>query len=198
MQIAHTQGNLYLALEGIDTCGKSTQIELLKRRFPQAIFTKEPGGSALGKELRNILLHGNITSKKAEFLLFLSDRAEHIERVIAPNLGNLIISDRSLISGIAYAKGFDDVWLRELNLFATGGILPNLAVILELSKEELERRLSNKKHDTIESRGVGYLMELQERIKEAARLLRIPSVVIDATKTPEAICERIIQRIKQA
>lgn len=198
MQIAHTQGNLYLALEGIDTCGKSTQIELLKRRFPQAIFTKEPGGSALGKELRNILLHGNITSKKAEFLLFLSDRAEHIERVIAPNLGNLIISDRSLISGIAYAKGFDDMWLRELNLFATGGILPNLAVILELSREELERRLSNKKHDTIESRGVGYLMELQERIKEAARLLGIPSVVIDATKTPEAICERIIQRIKQA
>ena len=98
MQIAHTQGNLYLALEGIDTCGKSTQIELLKRRFPRAIFTKEPGGSVLGKELRDILLHGNITSKKAEFLLFLSDRAEHIERVIAPRLGNLIISDRSLIS----------------------------------------------------------------------------------------------------
>ncbi len=198
MQIAHTQGNLYLALEGIDTCGKSTQIELLKRRFPRAIFTKEPGGSVLGKELRDILLHGNITSKKAEFLLFLSDRAEHIERVIAPNLGNLIISDRSLISGIAYAKGFDDIWLRELNLFATGGIQPNLAVILELSREELERRLSNKKHDTIESRGVGYLMELQERIKEAARLLKIPSVVIDATKTPEAICERIIRRIEQA
>lgn len=197
MQVACARGNLYLALEGIDTCGKSTQIGLLKERFPQAIFTKEPGGSAFGSEIRDILLHGNIT-KRAELLLFLSDRAEHVEQVIVPNLGKLIISDRSLISGIAYAKGFDDIWLKELNLFATGGILPNLAVILELSKEELECRLSNKKHDRIESQGVGYLMELQERIKVAVELLGIPSVIIDATKKPEEICELIIQKIERS
>ncbi|MGP1451040.1 MAG: dTMP kinase [Wolinella sp.] len=188
--------NLYVAIEGIDTCGKSTQIALLRERFPEAIFTKEPGGSVLGEKLREILLHGEARSARAEMLLFLADRAEHAESVLKNREESLLFSDRSLVSGIAYASGFEMDWLVELNLFAVCGIVPDLVVILELTQDELERRISQKSRDTIESRGVEYLMELQERIKEASSTLKIATLVIDASKSPGEICEIIASSVR--
>ena len=99
---------MYVIFEGIDTCGKSTQIELLKQKYPNAIFTKEPGGTTLGDSLREILLHGSIKSKYAEILLFLADRAEHFDEIIKINLDKDIFSDRGFISGIAYAMNYVD------------------------------------------------------------------------------------------
>lgn len=183
---------MYVAIEGVDTCGKSTQIALLKRRFPEAIYTKEPGGTALGMKLRELLLGGEAKSAKAELLLFLADRAEHMELVIKPALDKLLFSDRSLISGMAYAKGWDELWLKSLNLFATEGIVPDKVVILELTAKELSYRLSQKSHDSIESRGVEYLLELQERIKQMTALLGIPSLTLSASLSPEEIHERIV------
>ena len=94
---------MYIAIEGIDTAGKTTQIERLKKHFPDAIITKEPGGTSIGKEIREMVLSAKAQSKKAEFLLFLADRAEHIKEVVEPNLDKMIISDRSAVSGVAYA-----------------------------------------------------------------------------------------------
>ncbi|MEO1937666.1 MAG: dTMP kinase, partial [Sulfurimonas sp.] len=94
---------MYIAIEGIDTAGKSTQIAALQKHFPNAIITKEPGGTAIGAEIRSLVLSAKAQSKKAEFLLFLADRAEHIQEVIKPNLDKMIISDRSVVSGVAYA-----------------------------------------------------------------------------------------------
>ena len=94
---------MYIAIEGIDTAGKSTQIECLKSLFPEAVYTKEPGGTPAGIEIRSMVLHGELKSKMAELLLFLADRAEHTESIILPNINSLIISDRSAVSGIAYA-----------------------------------------------------------------------------------------------
>ncbi|OQU74052.1 dTMP kinase, partial [Helicobacter pylori] len=107
---------MYVALEGVDGAGKSTQVELLKTRFKNALFTKEPGGTKIGESLRRIALNENI-SELARAFLFLSDRAEHTESVIKPALKEkrLIISDRSLISGMAYSQ-FSSL---ELNLLAT-------------------------------------------------------------------------------
>jgi len=107
---------MYTLLEGIDRSGKSTQIKLLKREFPKAIFTKEPGGTPLGQKIRSILLHSNQKpASLAEVFLFLADRNEHINKVIKPNLDRLIISDRGFISGIAYgvARGLDEEMLLE-------------------------------------------------------------------------------------
>ena len=186
---------MYLVIEGIDTAGKSTQIELLKQDYPNAIFTKEPGGSALGEKLREILLEGSLDlSKEAEFLLFLSDRAEHIAKVIKPNRSHLIISDRSLISGIAYAKTIPQAL--KFNLFATQGILPDCVILLELSNEELLRRLSLKQNDRIEQRGVEYLLEIQDRMIEASRALEIPLIRINASLSKEEIYQRIIKEIQ--
>ena len=76
---------MYAVIEGIDTAGKSTQLELLKEKLPYAIFTKEPGGTPLGIKLRNMALDGEAKSKIAEMFLFMADRAEHIEEVIKNN-----------------------------------------------------------------------------------------------------------------
>jgi dTMP kinase len=190
---------MYVAIEGIDTAGKSTQIERLRAALPDAIITKEPGGTPTGSKIRDIVLHGDVKSPTAELLLFLADRSEHIEDVVRPNLGGLIISDRSVLSGLAYAmvqQRFDVEKLVELNRFATEGILPERAFLLQLSEAELEHRLSQKEHDAIESRGTEYLLRIQAALIEAASLLGIDLTVIDASNSMETITEEIINTIK--
>ncbi|EAL5650046.1 dTMP kinase, partial [Campylobacter lari] len=146
---------MYIAFEGVDCVGKSTQIELLKKYFKDAIFTKEPGGSELGVHLRKILLESKMQfSKKAELLLFLADRANLIDIHLVQNKNKLIISDRSFVSNMAYAKfDFDQNILFDLNSFATGGFFPQKIVFLHGSKELIEQRLSKKNLDSIEKRG---------------------------------------------
>lgn len=183
---------MYVAIEGIDTAGKSTQISLLKTAYPQALFTLEPGGSELGKRLREILLESDMRlSERAEFLLFLSDRAEHCSKILLPNRDKLIISDRSLISGIAYAKGLAWEEVISLNLFSTQGLKPDIVVLLELSQEELTKRLSAKKQDSIELRGIEYLLEIQNRMVEACEVLGVKLQRIDASKSVEDIHTQI-------
>lgn len=183
---------MYVAIEGIDTAGKSTQISLLKNTYPHALFTLEPGGSELGKRLREILLESEMRlCERAEFLLFLSDRAEHCTKILLPNRDKLIISDRSLISGIAYAKGLPLEEVISLNLFSTQGHKPDLVILLELSKEELTKRLSAKKQDSIELRGIEYLLEIQQRMVEACGALGVRMCRIDASLSVEEIHTRI-------
>ena len=192
---------MYVAIEGIDTAGKSTQIARLKEHFKDAIITKEPGGTRSGAKIREIVLEGSLASKKAEFLLFLADRAEHVEEIIKPNKSKLIISDRSAISGVAYALiqgSIDTDDLVRLNDFATDGIYPQIAFLLRLTPKELSHRLSQKELDGIEKRGEEYLLAIQEAIIQAADLLGIELVIIDATKSIEQITEAIIQRIEDA
>ncbi|MDD2369781.1 MAG: dTMP kinase [Sulfuricurvum sp.] len=192
---------MYIAIEGIDTAGKSTQIEALRSIFPDALVTKEPGGTAAGIEIRNMVLHGNLTSKTAELLLFLADRAEHTEAVILPNMNKLIISDRSAVSGMAYASVqdlCDESTLVMLNRLATNGTLPDTVFILKLTPEELAYRLSQKEHDAIESRGIDYLLRIQESLIASAYALGIQTHVIDATQSIDIITNEITTLIKGA
>lgn len=191
---------MYITIEGIDTAGKSTQIARVASHFSDAILTKEPGGTAIGKEIREIVLSARTKSKKAEFLLFLADRAEHIKKVIEPNIDSkMIISDRSAVSGVAYAliQGeIDADKLVTLHNFATNGIYPQKVFLLRLTKEELEFRLSQKKLDGIELRGSEYLLRIQDAIVEATKLLGLELIEIDATLSREAITEEILNNIK--
>jgi len=190
---------MYIAIEGIDTAGKSTQIECLKTLFPKAIYTKEPGGTSAGVEIRSMVLHGELKSKMAELLLFLADRAEHTESVILPNINSLIISDRSAVSGIAYAlvqQICDIQTLVSLNTLATGGKLPEKVFILKLSPDELAARLSQKEHDVIESRGTAYLLGIQEALIKASEALGIQTFVIDASQSIDTITNEIAALIK--
>jgi dTMP kinase len=192
---------MYVAVEGIDTAGKSTQISALKEIFNDACFTKEPGGTEAGQKIRSMVLGGELSSKMAEILLFLADRAEHTESVILKNMNKLIISDRSAVSGMAYASVqnlCDEATLVQLNRLATNGTLPDTVFILKLTPEELANRLSQKEHDAIESRGVEYLLSIQEALITSAYALGIETVVIDATQSIDTITEEITTFIKGA
>lgn len=192
---------MYIALEGIDTCGKSTQIKYLKDKYAQAIITREPGGSVLGTHIRELILKEQSLGQtacmdfKTEFLLFLADRAEHTAKVIKPNQDKLIISDRSLISGIAYAK--DILQAKEFNLFATDNILPDLVIILKLDEKTLRYRLGQKPNDAIEQRGVQYLLDIQKNIENITKDLKCDLEIIDASNSIESIHNTISNLINQ-
>ncbi len=190
---------MYLVVEGIDTAGKSTQIERLGAHFSDAVVTKEPGGTALGLRIRDMVLHSEIESSTTEMLLFLADRSEHIASVVKPNREKMIISDRSVISGMAYAMVKNEFPLErliDLNRFATQNILPDMVIILQLTPEELAFRLSQKEHDVIESRGTQYLLDIQNALIEAAKALDIPCHIIDAGLPVEEITAKITTIIK--
>jgi len=186
---------MYIAIEGIDTSGKSTQIELLKNEFKDALFVKEPGFTKLGIKIREIIFNDDI-SKKAELFLFLADRSELIEKIIKPNLNKTIISDRSVISGISYGLEFFDFdFLVNLNRFATDSLFPQKVIILKLSKEELIKRLSKKSHDNIEKRGIDYLLNIQNNLIQTCNRLEIPYILIDASNKVEEINFKIKRAI---
>jgi len=191
---------VYIAFEGIDTVGKSTQIDRLAARFPGCVVTKEPGGTPLGEKLRAIILDEGGLEPRAETLLFLADRAQHSERVIRPNLGKLILSDRSLLSGIAYAhvlQGYAIDTLLQLNRFATGGLFPDAVILFTIDEASLKSRLGEKAHDAIEKRGIGYMMRVQKVLEELCDLLEIDHLAIDATLPIETITDTITPFIKE-
>lgn len=188
---------MYIVIEGIDTAGKSTQLDLLREKYNKAVFTKEPGGTVIGQEIRNMVLDGDITSKAAEMFLFLADRAEHFTKVIKPNRDKLIISDRSFISGISYAKEYDVDKLYELNMIALENTTPDLIVVLVLSKDELTYRLSQKSHDKIEQRGIDYLLSIQNNMIDILQKLEINHIVIDASKEIHEINKIICNSISK-
>lgn len=188
---------MYVVIEGIDTAGKSTQLEILKQKYPEAIFTKEPGGTQIGTKIREMVLNGEAKSKVAEMFLFLADRAEHSFEVVKKNPDNVIISDRGFLSGIAYAQTAPLEIAISLNIMALNGAMPDKIIILELSKEELEYRLSQKEQDSIEKRGSQYLLDIQSRMVEAINMIntmgskQIELLIIDAKKPIETISEEI-------
>jgi dTMP kinase len=189
---------MYIAIEGVDTAGKSTQITLLKKQLKNALFIKEPGETEIGKKLREIIFTKNI-SKKTELLLFLADRSETITKIIKPNKNRFIVSDRSLISGIAYGmEYFNLLELEMFNSFVTEKIYPDLVIILKLNKTTLEKRLSTKSHDNIEKRGVEYLLSIQKNLIEVTNKLCIKNIIIDANLPIKEIHNKIMEKINVA
>ncbi|CAA6818046.1 MAG: Thymidylate kinase (EC [uncultured Sulfurovum sp.] len=189
---------MYVLFEGIDTCGKSTQIAMLNKVFDHVILTKEPGGTKFGVQAREILLQDSLSSKRAELLLFLADRAEHYTQVIKSNQDTLIISDRGFLSGIGYALAngdFEFNHLVELNKFALESHFPELIILFISNMETLKQRMGEKKLDGIELRGLEYLLSVQNHMEESLKKLDIPYLLIDATDSIENIHNIITKRI---
>ena len=178
---------MYIIFEGVDTSGKTTQIELLKKLYPDWIYTKEPGGTNLGLKLREIILHDSPSSHKSELFLFLADRAEHCKKIIEPNLDKMIISDRGFISGIAYAlanhSDYDLQFLITLNNFALHDIKPDLVVLFKTNETLIKSRLKEKREDMIERRGVKYLLKIQDIMEEILDILEINYKIIDSSRS---------------
>lgn len=186
---------MYILFEGIDGAGKSTQIARLAVTYPQAIVTKEPGGTKLGENLREILLKENDLNKRAEILLFLADRAEHFGKIIKPNLDKMILSDRGFVSGMAYALAggnFSFEELLNLNKFALQGNFPQKIVFFKADESTLRSRLSSRAEmDGIEARGFEYLLRVQDAMEEILQKLDIRYVTIGAALDEEKITNLI-------
>ena len=190
---------MYILFEGIDTCGKSTQIALLKEAQPEIITTHEPGGTVFGQKAREILLSDSLRSKRAELLLFLADRAEHYEEVVERNQHKVVISDRGFIPGIGYALANGDFNFDELvrfNRFALKEHFPDRIILFLTDMETLQKRTAQKSLDGIELRGLAYLLRVQEYMKETVLSLGIPHLFIDATDSVENIHQSILTYLK--
>ena len=171
--------------EGIDGVGKSTQISMFER---ECIKTCEPGGTQLGKSLRELIFKSK-ASPRAEIFLFLADRAEHYEKVIKPNKHKLILSDRSFISGLAYAMASDENYdiseLITLNSFALQNDFDAKFVLLLADEALLKARLKSRgTSDKIEERGIAYLLAVQGYMQMILKDLKFSYVALDAN-TPK-------------
>ena len=188
---------MYIIFEGIDTTGKSTQVELFENRHKNIVTTKEPGGTKVGIKFRQILLESDDKlCSNAELLLFLADRAEHYEKVVKPALKeNYVISDRGLVSGISYALAnhpeLDRDFLLHVNKFALGGNLPDKVVLFKTNHELITSRLGNKKKDTIELRGIKYLLHVQDLMKETLDALHVEYLEVNSADSIEEIYKQI-------
>lgn len=178
---------MWVAFEGLDGCGKSTQSKILAERL-DAVHTREPGASALGAEVRRIVLHGDVpVGARAEALLFAADRAQHLEEVVMPALqsGRHVVSDRSVWSSVVYqgvGRGLGMDAVAEVNQWACGRRFPDVVVYLRSDLDAAMARIGSAP-DRIESAGT----EFYERTREAFELLavRYGWVVIDAGTVEE-------------
>ena len=200
----------FITFEGIDGCGKSTQISLLEQKLKKNnipyLLTREPGGSILGQDIRKKLLDPDYSDPpmaRAEMLLFLADRAQHVEKIILPSLkkGICVISDRYTDSTLVYqgyARGIDINDLKELNRIATDALLPNRTIVFDLSAEAGALRVENateefKKADRLESENEQFRKKIRQGYIELAKDEPNRIQIINADNTPEQIHKEVCQ-----
>ncbi len=190
---------MFVTLEGLDGSGKTTQARLLGARLEdeghEVVLTREPGGTPLGEEIRNLLLHGGDVAPWAEAALYAASRAQHVEQVIRPALarGATVICDRYVDSSVAYqgiARGLGLERVLELNLAAVEGLMPERTILLEIGVAEAASRMSGDL-DRIEREGDRFRTRVADAYRELARRFPARYVTIDGTKPAEAIAEEI-------
>jgi len=188
-----TQG-LLISLEGIDGCGKTTQAGMLQSKLEQQgipfISVREPGGTAVGEDIRNLLLQSSYSMTiNAELLLYMAARAELAEQVILPALldGKNVLCDRFTDSTLAYqgyGHGADLQWIRQLNHQASRGRQPDLTILFDLSvKEAVQRR--GTKVDRMESNDFYYHQRVRKGYLELACSEPYRFFVIDGSLSVE-------------
>ncbi|MGH8970968.1 MAG: dTMP kinase, partial [Actinomycetes bacterium] len=200
------RGGFFIALEGGEGVGKSTQAQLLadwlRGKGHQVVVTFEPGATELGRRLRTVLLHGEdgdgVLSPRAEALLFAADRAEHVASVIAPALrrGEIVITDRYMDSSLAYQGSGRDLAVPDvlrLSRWATGGLRPDLTVVLDLPADAGLRRVAEP--DRLEAEPLDFHERVRERYLDIARRGGARYLVVDSTQPPDAVAREVATRL---
>ena len=178
---------MFISFEGIDGCGKTTQLNRLRARLQaeniEVVATREPGGTALAEALRQTLLHGGDIAARAELLLFGAARAQHVREIIAPALarGAHVLCDRFVDSSEAYqggGLGLDRAFIRAMNEFATAGLLPARTFFVNVSPAVAALRRAGEKADRIEARGADFservrAVYLEIAVRESARVVTV-------------------------
>lgn len=194
-----------VAFEGIDGCGKTTQIHALssKANPQEVVTTAEPGGTALGSELRRLVLDPGIAgiSEVAEALLLAADRAEHVHEVIEPALrsGRWVLTDRYSGSTLAYqgyGRGLDLEILESVVFFATGGIDADLNVLIEVSPDVARLRLRSSSPDRLERLSEDFHRRVSEGYSSLANRDPARWVVIDGAGDVDEVSEQVLQAVE--
>ncbi|HSA06539.1 MAG TPA: dTMP kinase [Candidatus Gastranaerophilales bacterium] len=193
---------LFITFEGIDGCGKSTQLDLaakyLETKGIDLIKTRDPGGTPLGCKIREILLNydGNVASY-CELFLYLADRAQHVEEKILPalKLKKLVLCDRYVDSTMAYqgyARGLGAEQILNLNNIVAKSLMPDLTFVFDVSLETSRQRVGDKK-DRLESEADEFHKKVREGYLDLAEKFPERIVIIDANKDISEVEKNVIE-----
>ncbi|HZR38777.1 MAG TPA: dTMP kinase [Ktedonobacteraceae bacterium] len=205
-----------ISFEGLDGAGKTTQIRLLGRWLEEHavsyVLTREPGGTALGAEIRKLLFHHPelAITPLAEAFLFQADRAQHFATLIVPALeaGITVITDRCFDSSIVYqgaVRGVGVEVCEQLSLLATGGRIPDLTILLDLNPEFVEERTQVAEHQSglresqsrFDREALAFHQQLREAFLALARTHPQRIKVIEASQSQEQIHQQIVALVER-
>ena len=196
---------MFVTFEGPEGAGKSSVIRNLSERLDaqgvRHLCTREPGAGTFGKAVRSLLLEGEGIEPRAEVFLFLADRSEHISHIVRPALdrGEVVLCDRHADSTVVYqghARGFDVELLRQWNQFATGGLRPDLTLLLDLPAEIGLARLTNK--DRLDAEPLEFHQRVRQGFLKEAGLEPDRWRTVDASRPLEEVAEACWQAISHS
>lgn len=199
---------LFITFEGGDGSGKSTQskllVEWLTARGRTVVVSREPGGTELGLELRQIVLHrrGDI-APRAEALLYAADRAHNVATKVRPAIdrGDIVVQDRYLDSSVAYqgaARVLGTQEVRDLSLWATEGLLPDLTILLDLDEDESRARMAERtRYDRLEAEADDFHSRVRSAYLALAAAEPERFLVLDARDSVEHIAAAIRERVER-
>jgi dTMP kinase len=193
---------VFVVLEGGDGCGKSTQAERLVARLRdlgrEVVATREPGATEAGAAIRSLVLGGGDLDPRAEALLIAADRAEHVAEVIRPALerGAVVVSDRYIPSSLAYqgvarALGVDEI--ARLSEWATGGLVPDLVIVLDVAASEAARRRAGPE-DRMEREPDSFRAAVNQAYRDLAS--RFGWTLVDGAAPVEAVAEQVWKSVR--
>jgi dTMP kinase len=207
---------LFITFEGLEGSGKSSQISSVSEHYIQkgkkVIRTREPGGTALAEKMRDLLIHQQEEklSERAELLLMLAARAQHVDELIQKNMGvaDLILCDRFTDSTLAYqggGRGMDIQLLKNLNAQATGGISPDITFLMDLKVSDSQARIEHrkkrnqrsKKVDRFESETIAFHERIREVYLQLAKAEPERFLVLNAIEKPQVIFQKMIDHIEK-
>lgn len=199
--------SIFITFEGIDGCGKSTQIELLKKNLDehgyQVVLTREPGGTVISEKIRELILSVENTgmSTKCELLLYLAARAQHVDQKIIPELlkNKIVLSDRFEEATYAYqgfGRGVSLDILMSINMYATSRVTPDLTFILDIPIEESELRWkkSGKVRDRLEMNNKNFFKRVRKGYQDRAAMNPDRIVLLDGTLDIGVLEKQIIDK----
>jgi dTMP kinase len=203
----------FLVFEGLDGSGKSSLMAQLQKHLEVQnkpyIKTREPGGTAVGDQLRHIILtkSAEAPTARTELLLYEASRAQHVDLVIRPALEkkHWVLCDRFSASSLAFQAGGRQISTDQvhwLNNFATGGLEPHLNILLDLTVEESQRRRQQRaqsngeSEDRIESEEAAFHERVREGFLQQARLSPATWLVLDASQTPDKLFTKLLQELQ--
>ena len=195
---------LFIAFEGGDGAGKSTQVRLLaealRARGRTVTVTRQPGGTELGAAIRDLVLHGDHVSPRAEALLFAADKAHHVDQLVRPALdrGEVVITDRYTDSSVAYQGAGRDLGAAEvhdLQMWAVDGLVPDLTVVVDVTAAEGRRRRGDT-HDRLESEADAFHEAIRQHFLSMAAGHPERYLVVDGAEPRRAPPRLVMDRLE--